>query len=94
MGFNVLLAEGGIWLTFYYLLAFFMALKNEYVRSNKIPFFLFSLLIAMNLFISNVAFEMTMLLIISAGYAASVYRNKKQLRNEGGANARFENKCS
>ena len=74
MGFNVLLAEGGIWLTSYYIFSLFMALKNQIIKSNKIPFYLFSLLIAMNLFISNVAFGMMMLLVINAGYAACAYR--------------------
>lgn len=70
MGLTVLLAYGGLYLALFYFMAFFAALRNSSIKRNKRPFLYFSLMLFINLFISNSAFGYPYLFFVSSAYAA------------------------
>lgn len=70
MGLAVLLAEGGVFLTLFYIIAFVVGLKSMADRYLRIRYLLFSLLIVLNLLASNEAFSMVMILLVVTGYAS------------------------
>ena len=76
MGMAVLLAEGGIVLTLYYVIAFIAGIKSINTKSERDRYLLFSLLLFLNLLASNCAFTMIMILLVNTGYALLSVNNK------------------
>lgn len=69
MGVAVLLAEGGIVLTTFYVFPVIVAYYRFFKKHYKNEFFLFTLTLFMNLFISNSAFTNPYILMLSVLYA-------------------------
>ena len=70
MGIVVLLAYGGLYMLAFYAFAFFFALKNPKIQNRKRGYLMYSLLLLLDLFISNSAFRKHYLFMIAAAYAA------------------------
>jgi hypothetical protein len=85
MGVTVLLAEGGIVLFSYYILAVYLAYNSPIIQKKKMDFIFFAVMIFINLLSSNAAFSMPILFMISSCYAVfaaappkrAVLHNKK-----------------
>ena len=81
MGLAVLLAKGGLLLFVFYFLAFWLPFKNKNLRNIRKEFCLFSMMAFMNLFVSNSAFGVAYILMLSVAYASCAVNYPKKREN-------------
>ncbi len=72
MGLTVLLAQGGLYLFAFYLVAAFFAARNSFVKQHMRNYLIFIVVITINLFISNSAFSYPYLFMVSTAYALGI----------------------
>lgn len=80
MGLTALLAQGGIYLFTFYFGAFICAIRCKALKQYKQEISMFSLIVFINLVISNNCFSMVMLMIICCGYATIAMQEKHKMK--------------
>lgn len=74
MGLTALLAQGGLWLMSFYIGAFICAFRCDRLSKYRHEICMFSLMVLINLFVSNSGFSTLMLITLACGYSALASR--------------------
>lgn len=69
MGFTVMLAHGGLYLTTLYLWPLFLSFKRFFFKAKYRRFTIFGVAVLVNLIISNIGTHPSFLMLVAAGYA-------------------------
>lgn len=69
MGLLLILAQGGIWLTSFYIIPFIITIFREEDKVMKKNIFILALAVLINLFVSNVILAPSFLMFLAIGYA-------------------------